>query len=161
MSQCDIELVFEIEGTSGIRFVVIEPLAINAMYALRQIGSADHEAGGVLIGERRGGNIVVKEVTTPSPKDCSSRFHFVRKFFHHQLAIVNANRQSGGTSNYLGEWHTHPQDLPYPSCIDFNNWKLSLRDQKPCLVAVIGRNGNWWALHENGKLHNLVPLNTF
>lgn len=161
MSQYDIELVFEVEGSSGMRFVVIEPLAINAMCALRQIESADHEAGGVLIGERRGENFVVKEVTIPSSKDCSSRFHFVRKFFHHQLTIVNANRQFGGTSNYLGEWHTHPQDQPYPSSIDFNNWKSSLRAQKPYLVAVIGRYGNWWALHENGKFHNLVPLNTF
>lgn len=161
MSQCDIELVFEVEGANRTRFVVIEPLAINAMRALRQIEPTAHEAGGVLIGERRGGSFVVKEVTTPSSKDRSSRFHFVRKFFHHQLNVVNANRRSGGTSNYLGEWHTHPQDQPYPSNIDFKNWKSSLRGQKPCLVAVIGRDGSWWALHENGKFHNLISLNAF
>ncbi|MEZ9839522.1 hypothetical protein BCT01_08715 [Vibrio tasmaniensis] len=161
MSQCDIELVYEVEGSNGTRLVVIEPRAVNAMRALRQIDPAAHEAGGVLIGERRGENFIVKEVTTPSTEDRASRFRFIRKFFHHQLAIVNANRLSGGTSNYLGEWHTHPQDLPYPSSLDFQNWKLNLRGQKPCLVAVVGRDGDWWSLHENGKFYNLVSLTTF
>ncbi|MEZ8142867.1 Mov34/MPN/PAD-1 family protein [Enterovibrio sp. FF113] len=161
MSQCDIELVYEVEGSNGTRFVVIEPLAINAMRSLRQISPTAFEAGGVLIGERRGESFVVKEITIPSPEDRASRFHFIRQCSHHQLAIVGVNRRSGGTSNYLGEWHTHPQDQPYPSSIDFKNWRSSLRDQKPCLVAVVGRGGDWWALHENGKFHNLVSLSTF
>ena len=161
MSQCDIELVYEVEGSTGTRLVVIEPRAVNAMRALRQIDPSAHEAGGVLIGERRGANFVVKEVTTPSIEDISSRFYFIRKFFHHQSAIVNANLLSGGTSNYLGEWHTHPQDYPYPSNIDFQNWKLNLRGQKTCLVAIVGRDGDWWSLHENGKFYNLVSLNAF
>ncbi|MCG9649840.1 Mov34/MPN/PAD-1 family protein [Vibrio brasiliensis] len=159
LSQCEIELVYEIEGFTHTRFVVIEPKAINKMRALRQLSSTAHEAGGVLIGERRGGNIVVKDVTTPSSRDLSSRVHFVRNLFHHQLAIVKANQRTGGTSNYLGEWHTHPQDNPYPSPIDFNNWRASLRNHKPCLVAVIGRKGEWWSLYENGKYHSLILIN--
>lgn len=158
MSQCDIELVYGIEGSNRSRLVVIEPQAVNALRALRQIAPTAHEAGGVLIGERRGESFVVKEVTTPSPRDQSSRFRFIRKFFHHQLAINNANHLSGGTSNYLGEWHTHPQDKPYPSSIDFKNWKSSLHDHEPCLVSVVGRDEEWWALYENGKFHNLTLL---
>ncbi|HIF9442350.1 TPA: Mov34/MPN/PAD-1 family protein [Photobacterium damselae] len=160
MSHCDIELVYEIEGSKRTRLVVIEPRAVNAMRALRQTDPSSHEAGGVLIGERRGENLVVQEVTTPSIEDISSRTCFIRKFSHHQSAIVNANFFSGGTSNYLGEWHTHPQDYPYPSNVDFQNWKLNLRGQKPCLVAVIGRDGDWWSLHENGNFYNLVMLAT-
>lgn len=161
MSQCDIELVYEVEGSKRTRLIVIEPSAINAMRALRQISPTADEAGGVLIGERRGKHFVVKEVTTPSTEDLASRFSFTRKYSHHQLAIVNANRNSGGTSNYLGEWHTHPQDQPYPSSIDFQNWNFNFKGQKPCLVAVVGRDSDWWALHENGKFYNLVSLTSF
>lgn len=161
MSQCDIELVYKVEGSNSTRFVVIEPLAVNRMRSFRQIDLAAHEAGGVLIGERRGCSFVVKDVTTPFAKDNSSRFRFVRRAFHHQLAVIDANRRSGGTSNYLGEWHTHPQDHPYPSSIDLKNWKSSLCGQKPCLVAVVGRDSDWWSIHENGKFYNLVSLNVF
>lgn len=158
MNKCDVELVYEVEGANRPGLIVIEPFAINAMRDLRQIEPDAHEAGGVLIGERRGDSLIVKEVTTPSPQDQSSRFHFVRRFFHHQFAIVNANRHTNGTSNYLGEWHTHPQDKPFPSTIDLKNWKKSLRGHEPCLVAVVGRDEEWWALYEHGKFHRLVLL---
>lgn len=158
MSRCDVELVYEIEGSNGTRLVVMEPIVVNTLRSLRQISPTSHEAGGVLIGERRGESFVVKEVTTPSLRDQSSRFRFIRQFFHHQLAINSANHRTGGTSNYLGEWHTHPQDKPYPSSIDFKNWRSSLHGHEPCLVSVIGRNDEWWALYENGKFHNLILL---
>ncbi|MBU1308334.1 MAG: Mov34/MPN/PAD-1 family protein [Gammaproteobacteria bacterium] len=159
MTDSDVEMVYTVEGYNGTRLVVIEPTALNAMRACRQISPAAPEAGGILIGERRGTSFVVKEVTKPTLKDESSRFKFVRKFHHHQLAVVSANQSSGGTSNYLGEWHTHPQDRPFPSGIDLKNWLLALRRHEPCLVSVVGRREEWWALHENGRFHVLSLLN--
>lgn len=149
------ELVYEIEGFNGSRRVVVEPAAVNNMRAMRQINPDAHEAGGVLIGERRGDSFVVKEVTTPSSIDTSSRFRFIRHYFHHQLAVDKANQLTGGTSNYLGEWHTHPQDKPYPSSMDLENWKATFRNKEPHLAAVVGRDEEWWALYENNKFHHL------
>ena len=160
LNQNDVELVYEVHGSHGNRLVVIEPQALSLMREFRQIKLGSSEAGGVLIGERRGRALIVKEVTTPSAKDSSSRFRFVRKFYNHQFAIIKANRSSGGRSNYLGEWHTHPQDRPYPSSTDFKNWESSLSGKESYLVSVVGREGEWWALYESGKFHNLILLSS-
>jgi integrative and conjugative element protein (TIGR02256 family) len=154
----DIDLVMKIPGTHNHGLIVVEPNALNTMRSLRQIRSKAHEAGGVMIGERRGNSFIVKEVTTPSSEDTSSRFKFVRNYHHHQSSVIKANMNSGGTSNYLGEWHTHPEDQPYPSAIDFKNWKKSLHKRPPCLVVVVGRKGDWWAIHEHGRFYHLVSI---
>jgi integrative and conjugative element protein (TIGR02256 family) len=35
--------------------------------------------------------------------------------------------QSSGTTNYLGEWHTHPEVDPSPSGTDLKNWSRILK----------------------------------
>lgn len=154
----DVELVYLVEGEDSSRLVVIETNAYKTMRSLRQLTPSAHESGGVIIGERRGNSFVVKNVTTPSKDDYSSRFGFIRRFFHHQQAVITANKSSGGTSNYLGEWHTHPENIPSPSSIDFKNWNACLRRHQPCLVAIVGRHEEWWALYENGQFRRLRLL---
>ncbi|WP_230979351.1 Mov34/MPN/PAD-1 family protein [Xanthomonas sontii] len=47
-----------------------------------------------------------------------------------------------GTVRYLGEWHIHPEDHPYPSCLDRSEWnRLSAqrRDKRPMLAVIVGR----------------------
>lgn len=157
MNRFDTELVYQIEGSNSSRLVVVEASAHNLMRQYRQVGSSDHESGGVLIGERRGKSFVVKEITTPSTIDKSARYSFTRKSYHHQTAVNMSNQLSGGTSNYIGEWHTHPQDNPYPSSVDFENWSASLCE--PCLVAEVGRMREWWGLYENETFYTLLLLN--
>ncbi|MAW06728.1 MAG: peptidase [Halobacteriovoraceae bacterium] len=140
------------------RLIVVEASAINTMHSFRQIRSTAHEAGGVIIGERRGDSFIVKEVTIPSPKDISSRFQFVRQDHHHQSRIIDANKSSGGTYNYLGEWHTHPEKHPTPSQIDLDNWRHCLRNHTPCLVAIIGIKSDWMAVFERGEFFELEKV---
>lgn len=82
------------------------------------------EAGGVLLGRyiRNSLDIVIDSVTIPMRGDCQKRNKFYRSQILHQKAIDQAWLKSGGTVTYLGEWHTHPENRPIPSEVDFKNW---------------------------------------
>ncbi len=103
------------------------------------------EAGGVLLGrivvERP--NVVVETVTVPSPDDRRSRFSFFRAERPTQSAINAAWEASGGTQNYLGEWHTHPEDHPTPSRVDRKGWqRLAYEarfEQDALFFLIVGR----------------------
>jgi len=86
------------------------------------------EAGGVLMGRqiRDCEDIVVDEVSTPMKGDKRSRFMFIRGARLHQDLLIRKWRESGGTCTYLGEWHTHPEPTPTPSCLDVREWKRKL-----------------------------------
>lgn len=100
-----------------------EVLAKWALYVQRTHSS--REAGGVLLGRRiiESKDIVIDDVSEPSPEDRRSRFSFHRTKKAHQKRIEEAWRESSGALNYLGEWHTHPEDRPTPSCVDRMDWK--------------------------------------
>jgi integrative and conjugative element protein (TIGR02256 family) len=71
--------------------------------------------------------------------DVRTRFGFVRQDPGHQRAATADWRQSAGTINFVGEWHTHPEAHPNPSLMDRNSWKKQMRTRKPVpLVFLIG-----------------------
>lgn len=103
--------------------------ALSRMLAYVQDTRRKPEAGGVLIGRyiRDSPDIVIDEATVPSSGDRSLRFSFWRTRRPHQQALDQAWLLSGGTSTYLGEWHTHPEDIPVPSDTDIKNWQRHLK----------------------------------
>lgn len=111
----------------------------------RQRSGAATEAGGVLLGrlivERP--DVVVDTVTVPSQRDWRSRFTFVRAAAPTQRAIDRAWKESLGEQNYLGEWHTHPEDDPTPSGVDLSDWRRLARDarfeQDALFFVIAGR----------------------
>ena len=102
--------------------------AWEKMLSYRQ-GNIAPEAGGLLLGRiiLETGDCVVDEVTNPLPQDRRRRFRFFRSN-HHQKILDKAWQLSSGTCNYLGEWHTHPEDYPTPSHVDWENWCRKLLD---------------------------------
>ena len=98
--------------------------ALTMMRSYVQDVSAKPEAGGVLLGRHilETGDIIVDLITEPMLSDRQSRFRFFRTRRPHQAVIDRAWRQSGGTCTSLGEWHTHPEQHPTPSGIDWQNW---------------------------------------
>ena len=108
----------------------ITPEAQDVMLSYRQ-GSVAPEAGGLLLGRiiLDTGDAVLDEVTVPLPQDRRKRFRFLRSN-HHQKILDKVWRLSSGTCNYLGEWHTHPEDYPTPSKVDWDNWRSKLLDSK-------------------------------
>lgn len=94
-------------------------------------------------------DVVVDEVTVPSPRDKRRRFFFFREKDTAQKHVVNAWNLSKQTRNYLGEWHSHPQDEPSPSGPDIINWRRVVKEsqfeQRFLLFLIVGRDciGAW------------------
>ena len=95
----------------------------------RQINNKDHEKFGVLIGTSSESldEYWVDSVTSPFPKDKSSKFSFMLRDKKHQRIVDKAFAQSGDTTVYLGTWHTHPENIPTPSSTDTNDWSACIR----------------------------------
>lgn len=95
------------------------------MESYKQDNIKKTEAGGVLLGRFiiDSKNIIIDKVTVPMIGDKRSRYQFIRGEKMHQRIITSSWVKSGGTCNYLGEWHTHPEDYPSPSSQDIKNWK--------------------------------------
>ena len=134
------ELVF-IDSSDN--HIVIMSEVVQRLNSYRQMHYASTEAGGTLIGERRGQHIVVTHISEPGPGDIRSRNQVERKGEHHQKKVDELFQQSNGFLVYLGEWHTHPEDFPQPSYIDIKSWQIGLKVTEPMVMLIIGRNGVW------------------
>lgn len=127
--------------------VKVAPEALEQMFLFRQVEADSQEAGGVLLGRHILGcrDIVIDEVTSPAPSDRRLRLSFHRSHAYHQEVINSRWRNSRGTCQYLGEWHTHPETFPTPSSVDFLDWRRRLQvDQfagDALLFIIIGTVG--------------------
>lgn len=99
------------------------------------------ESGGVLLGRHILGtnDIVVDQVTIPLKGDRRCHSSFFRSHFLHQAQINQAWNESKGTRTYLGEWHTHSEQIPSPSIVDRIDWQRKLFVDKfsKCLFFII------------------------
>jgi len=108
-------------------------------------GDGKTEAGGILIGYRRGDHLHVTQCTLPFPKDRRSRFRFFRQDVNHNKAAIEYWKRTNNKGYYLGEWHTHPQDFPEPSTIDVREWrKLTKSSLGSDLVFLIVGRRDWY-----------------
>ena len=159
----------------GLRFkrpgggvVTLSSAALRAIEPFRQRDPRATEAGGVLLGRilLTSPNIVVDAVTTPSSADRRSRFTFRRSRRPAQAAVERAWKDSGGTSNYLGEWHTHPEDVPHPSGVDLRDWVRIAREatfeQDAVFFIIAGRCATrvWEVSRGSATVTMLSPLHS-
>ena len=97
----------------------------SLLYSFRQFKKRHPESGGILLGQVKGKRVYVTRISFPSKHDTSSRTSFIRDKDKAQLIIdyefINSEKQT----TYLGEWHTHPEEVPSPSTID----RLMITDQ--------------------------------
>ena len=87
------------------------------------------ESGGYIVGYQHKDtrNIVLEDVSVPHELDIKSRIRFDIKDPYHDLFLRISQRKK---SYYMGVWHTHPQDIPVPSSIDWEDWKQTLEVDK-------------------------------
>lgn len=136
------KLVFR-HSRSGVFVLSGGPLATMRSYEQHQLHHK--EAGGILLGRmvRDGHDIIVDRVTVPMIGDRRERRAFHRRDPGHQAAIDLAWQTSGGTSVFLGDWHTHAEPSPNPSQIDLDNWKRMLREDvrygEACFMVIVGQ----------------------
>lgn len=92
------------------------------------------EAGGILAGRENisNDNIIIEYFTQPMDGDYRRRNRFTRKDLGHIIYFENIYNESDGTIGYIGEWHTHSEDVPSYSCLDFKNWLQIRRHSHSC-----------------------------
>lgn len=130
-------------GPSGAK-LLIEASLLERLAAFKQMASSAPEAGGILMGYRRGPHTHVTEATVPSQGDFRRRFGFFRHAAHHQRVALRRWKESDQTLDYVGEWHTHPEDDPVPSSVDLRHWReISMASKRPMIFIIFGRSTNW------------------
>lgn len=140
--------------------VLIEGSVLSVIARYRQLTRHAPEAGGILLGCRRGAHLHVTQLTVPGPKDVATRVSFERKDRCHQQQALRAWEQSGHTVDYLGEWHTHPERSPTPSPTDRRAWAEILQKRnEPHAFLIAGTEVVLWAgCAIMGALARLTPI---
>jgi integrative and conjugative element protein (TIGR02256 family) len=119
--------------------------AAAALLRHRQLRTQEPEAGGLLLGRliNESEDVIADQVTEPSASDRRGRFRFFRQRQSAQRFVDRAWIESFSTRNYLGEWHTHPEDVPSPSSHDLGEWSrivaTSVFEQKSLFFVIVGR----------------------
>lgn len=141
--------------------LLIDDAVVDVVMWNRQLKSADPEAGGILLGLRRDDHLHVTGLTTPCPVDKRWRMGFQRKDSSHQVKALAAWSESGGTVDYIGEWHSHPERHPSPSSIDAREWSsICLFQHKPMVFLIAGTRTQLWigVGDSSGVRQALTPL---
>ncbi len=104
----------------------------------------NRETGGILVGvyDARQKAVRITDMSFAYSSDKRNRFYFNRKSKGHQEYIDELWEKSAHTKAYLGEWHTHNQDVPMPSLIDKNSWRRIAKQPNNfdnCYFMIIGR----------------------
>lgn len=126
--------------------ILIEPNVLDIISQFRQDAASKPEAGGILLGYRRGHHLHIIEATIPQRSDRRSLFGFLRRDRHHRDVAIKRWRESNATVDYLGEWHSHPEVRPKPSHIDVSEWrKICRREPAAAMVfMIVGMDGSFW-----------------
>lgn len=143
-------LVLRVEGVE-IR-VEQDPLSVFAAH--RQTGFFHLEAGGQLFGRAGRRRWRVTHATGPDRGDRRCRVGFVPDRRREQRDIADFYARG---FDYLGDWHTHPQDVPEPSPRDLNSIndivRRSVHEMPGFLLCIVGRigfpDGLWMSLHKS------------
>lgn len=95
-----------------------------------QIGDKSLEAGGILIGKENisDNNIIIRYITEPYESDKRTYSRFIRKDKRHIDIFKGIFKSSNQIYGYIGEWHTHDEDLPEYSKIDLKNWRKIMKE---------------------------------
>lgn len=137
------------------KHIVFTDHVVKILNSYRQIDKEQSESGGILIGKVYKDLIIVDEISEPSEEDKSGRYYFFRNVQRAQRIIETAWKESNGERIYLGEWHTHPEDIPTPSRDDKKLLSNMLNDSqmeiKFLFMVIIGIKNTFVAVQEFGQ----------
>ena len=103
---------------------------IENLLCFRQLGN-EPESGGVFVGKRLfNETILIVDFSKPSKKDFQRRYHFPKKSSHHQKLVDEHFTESQGYISLIGEWHTHPEEIPIASRVDKRSWNKIIEENK-------------------------------
>lgn len=110
---------------------------IEKLKTFIQKSPASTEAGGLLIGYKRGLHFEITDITYPYKGDIRKRNFFERKDKEHINKLQYIHKLSLAQKGFLGEWHTHPEKNPRPSLLDITEWKKTANYNKDILLFLI------------------------
>jgi integrative and conjugative element protein (TIGR02256 family) len=120
----------------------------------------DHEKGGIILGKIINQSIHLCKLSVPTELDKSSRYNFERNRISAQIIINYEHFNSHGQMTYLGEWHTHPEDLPVPSDTDVKMIKEQFSKNKIntdfLILAIQGRKKLYIGVLDGTGLHSAI-----
>jgi integrative and conjugative element protein (TIGR02256 family) len=115
----------------------IEPRVLRHVRKYRQSLPTKPEAGGQLFGTVTDSLVRISAVSGPHRSDQRSRYAF-RSNPHAAQESIEAQAERGLL--YLGEWHTHAENVPHPSASDSSALRAILEKSRlntNALVLVI------------------------
>ncbi len=121
--------------------VVFAPTVLEHFHVSVQERYNAAEAGGQLFADLS--NEIVRVVLATGPRKTDRRSRY---FFQPDRRKENAEikKQFKSGLHYIGDWHTHPQDIPIPSSIDVENIQDCFNNSRHQLVSfimvIVGRN---------------------
>jgi len=125
--------------------VVFEKSALNTFKDNIQNFKQDNERGGLLMGKlypEENLVVVTNAIKIDSVHSAHTELYINLK--EANRIIKKIWKKSKGNITYLGDWHTHPENKPQPSTVDFKTFKStyfeSKIDQNILLFAIVGRN---------------------
>jgi integrative and conjugative element protein (TIGR02256 family) len=124
-------------STTPFSGIIFSKSAIRKFKKFATYKDNTHESGGLLLGYIRGDHFDVETITTPYKNDKFSQFSFERNDRKH---LEKLKKKYGIT--YIGEWHTHPEDVPFPSPIDILEWNtIKSTRNYPLVFLILGFKG--------------------
>lgn len=148
-----------------IDWTVLQGLALYR----QKLGEHQPESLGLLVGQVWERAFWVKAFTTPNLLDKRSRFSCERSAESAKLnyqILKNLNKQSGYQYHYLGEWHTHPENEPQPSLLDYIGWaslpKNVYFNRNIRLFLILGAKtqaSDWLSVNIDGVFYDLILEN--
>lgn len=150
-------------GDSG-ELVILTDAVLEHFRHHQQQRKRDTEAGGQLFGRIQEKIITIEEATGPRRSDIRSRYSYIPDRKAEQREI-NDRFPSG--LHFIGDWHTHPEPIPYPSGTDLDNMrecvKKSRRGVSGFLLIIVGTapllSGLHASLHDSKEILLLTIQN--
>lgn len=128
--------MLEIKITDYIK-IKMSTKIIHSLLKFRQI-SKEPESGGIFVGKRLfNGVIMIIDFSKSQIDDEKSRYKFSKTSKIHQHFADDYFDKSEGFISLVGEWHTHPENIPTTSNIDLQSWDKIIADNDEKLFFII------------------------
>lgn len=131
--------------------IILDKSIIKTVYKYRQLTKDSSEAGGQLFAHINNHEIILKVATIPDKSDNRTKYSFLpnRK---KQLNEINYYFKKG--LHFVGDWHTHPIQVPSPSDTDLKSmmdcFEKSKHELNYFILIIVGTSNNpkdiWFGL---------------
>ena len=141
--------------------ILFEKSVLAKILAFTQRSGFNNESGGLLLGLRKKEHLHVTKATFPGKADQGYYNSFFRRDWSHQFIASKEWMKSGFRVDWIGEWHSHPENDPQPSATDFNTWREQTNIRKRTMVyLIIGIKSEWvgYLSHKDIKPTKLMKV---